>query len=135
MKVGTMRRLGIILFGGGLLLLVISFMPRPAEQSTPQEPVQEPPPAALTDLSPEQLANSGLALFQAKGCPSCHRHNAVTPVEFSTEMGPNLTNYTPDPEFVREWLRDPAAIRPNTEMPDLDLSEDEIEAIVAFLEE
>ena len=48
---------------------------------------------------------------------------------------PDLTDYDPDPGFVRVWLRDPEAVRPGTRMPNLGLSEEEIAALLAFLEE
>jgi cytochrome c1 len=32
------------------------------------------------------------------------------------------------------WLRDPQAVKPQNHMPDLQLSEDEIRALVAYLE-
>jgi cytochrome c2 len=138
MKAGTMRRLSVILLGGGLLLLVLSFLPRTAEeQETPEavETAEQQTPAAITEPSHEQLASEGAALFQAKGCPTCHQHDAVSNPDFSTQIGPDLTNYEPDPDFVRAWLRNPPAIRPTTAMPNLNLSEEEIEALVAFLEE
>jgi hypothetical protein len=47
---------------------------------------------------------------------------------------PDLTRYQPNPDFVRRWLREPQAVRPGTIMPDLNLSEDEIEALLAFLQ-
>ena len=46
----------------------------------------------------------------------------------------DLTGYDPDPEFVRQWLRDPGAVRPGTEMPNLNLSDEETEALIAFLD-
>lgn len=135
MKAGMMRRLSVVLLGGGLLLFALSFLPRTAEEREIPETAAEQLPAATVETSPEQLASEGAALFQAKGCLTCHRHDAFSNIEFSTEIGPNLTYYEPDPEFVRDWLRDPAAIRPNTAMPNLNLSEEEIEALVVFLEE
>jgi cytochrome c1 len=47
---------------------------------------------------------------------------------------PDLTHYQPDPAFVRTWLKDPQAVRPNTAMPNLGLTETEIEALLAFLQ-
>ncbi|HET7087523.1 MAG TPA: hypothetical protein VFL17_02620, partial [Anaerolineae bacterium] len=48
-------------------------------------------------------------------------------------VGPNLTQRELGPEYLRHWLKDPSAIKPRTEMPTLGLSDDEIEALVAFL--
>jgi len=77
----------------------------------------------------------GQALFIAKGCTTCHLNGNVDPryVDFSTELGPNLTQFEAAPEYLRLWLKDPQAIKPNTEMPNLDLDEAEIEALIAFL--
>lgn len=112
----------------GLLLLVASFVPWPA---APAEAV----PTAVPQAAPlSDLATQGRALFQAKGCVTCHRYEGFArPDEFFLDIAPDLTHYQPDPAFVREWLRDPAAIRPNTFMPQLDLKESEIEALMAFL--
>jgi cytochrome c1 len=49
--------------------------------------------------------------------------------------GPDLAGYRADPVFLRRWLRDPQAVRPATRMPDLGLSDAEIEALSAFLED
>jgi cytochrome c oxidase subunit 2 len=48
---------------------------------------------------------------------------------------PNLTTVKADPEYLRRWLANPSALKPNTEMPNLGLSETEIDALVAFLTE
>jgi mono/diheme cytochrome c family protein len=145
MKAGKMRRWSVVLFGGGFVLLLLSFLPQPAGQ--PETLENERPTVVAVELVTEQPSNEGpsasegpsadegAALFQAKGCPACHRHDGVGSSGFSTQIGPNLTNYEPDPDFIWDWLRDPEAIRPNTQMPDLNLSEEEIAVLVAFLEE
>jgi len=86
-------------------------------------------------------ADYGAALFLAKGCASCHVHsrNDYTVVQDSYgyvgayNTGPDLTNFHADPDFLSRWLRSPKSIRPKTEMPDLNLSETEIAALIAFL--
>ncbi|HET7087524.1 MAG TPA: c-type cytochrome [Anaerolineae bacterium] len=81
-------------------------------------------------------AEYGRALFMAKGCVVCHQHDAVREArkEFADfSVGPNLTHLELDPEYLRRWLKDPSAIRPDTFMPTLGLSDDEIEALIAFL--
>ncbi len=78
----------------------------------------------------------GRALFRNKGCVTCHVN---TRVEGNTgvlgSVGPNLTRYTNDPDFLRRWLANPPAVRPGTRMPNLRLSESEIEDLIAFLNE
>ena len=98
------------------------------------------PPTATT--SPAAL---GRTLFQIKGCASCHRHDGLNVARvsvadndraFINAIGaPDLTAYEPAPAFVRDWLRDPAAVRPKTNMPDMNMSDEEIEALLAFLQE
>ena len=77
-------------------------------------------------------AEMGEILFQAKGCTTCHHHEAVTRVQ-AKRIGPNLTNHKVTAEFLRIWLHDPAQIRPETYMPNLQLADAEIEALIAFL--
>jgi mono/diheme cytochrome c family protein len=85
-------------------------------------------------------AADGKALFLAKGCATCHQHAAVQ-TSYRVSIGPDLTNYTNSPEFLRRWLADPQSVRPQTApafgpsnvMPNLHLGPDEIEALIAFL--
>lgn len=37
------------------------------------------------------------------------------------------------PDNLAVWLRDPPGVKPGVKMPDLGLSEDQIEALVAYL--
>lgn len=113
-----MKRVSLLLALAGVTLLVVSFLPWPGDGG--RETVA---------LSP---ADSGAALFRAKGCVSCHRHAAVA--QGGPSIGPDLTAYEADPAFLRRWLADPAAVRPNTLMPDLRLDSAEIDALIAFLE-
>ncbi|MDT8305849.1 MAG: c-type cytochrome [Anaerolineae bacterium] len=117
------RRPGLFLGIGGAVLLLIALVTAPA----PAEQVAAAP-------STQNVAEAGAALFQSKGCITCHRHEAL-PAGKSLAMGPDLTNYQPDPAFVRAWLRDPTAVRPGTQMPNLHLDDEEIEALLAFLTE
>ena len=132
-----MSKLPVALLVVALLLLALSFVARWPAGEVGQRvaaPTPTPAPAAL-----------GRALFQAKGCTTCHQHDGVdvarvevyagADLDLGTVMGaPDLTHYRPDPTFVRPWLRDPAAVRPGTDMPNLRLSDNEIEALLAFLQ-
>lgn len=88
-------------------------------------------------VADEPQAELGERLFIAKGCVICHTHDAVSDVkrqiDFNYEGAPDLTNFTADPAYLAKWLADPASIRPNTFMPDLDLSDEEIGALVEFI--
>jgi len=128
-------KLPVALLVVALGLLALSFVVRPPGASSAAAP---PTPA----LAP---AEQGRALFQAKGCATCHRHDGLNigrveannPADLTLGQAlgaPDLTHYQPDPDFVRRWLRDPAAVRPATNMPNLRLTPDEIEALLAFLQ-
>ena len=106
-------------------------------------PTSPPEPAAAATNAPATTqgvpattpggAALGKTLFVAKGCVNCHAHRDFTAAPES--FGPVLSNYQPNAEYVRRWLRDPAAIKPATQMPNLRLSEAEIEALIAYLAE
>ena len=136
-----MNRLPVALLVVALLLPALSFVvQRPAGAAI------APLPSGAVAPSPTLLsAEVGRALFQAKGCTSCHQHaglaisrvetRAAADLDLGEAVGaPDLTHYRPDPAFVRQWLRDPAAVRPDTQMPNLRLSDEEIEALLAFLQ-
>lgn len=85
-----------------------------------------------------EAAARGRALFSGKGCAQCHSHAAVPESgHFATDgqMAPDLTDRPLDAGYLRRWLRDPAAVRPDATMPNLGLSDDEIEALIVFLRE
>jgi cytochrome c551/c552 len=77
----------------------------------------------------------GKILFVAKGCATCHVNPRVEAefVPFRVDVGKNLTGYVASAEFLRIWLKDPKAVKPKTEMPNLELSQAEIEALIAFI--
>jgi cytochrome c2 len=88
------------------------------------------PTAATVSADPAY----GKALFMAKGCATCHLHAEANVGSHFSEVGPNLTYYQADPVFLQSWLKDPQSIRPNTNMPNLELKKTEIDALIAFLE-
>lgn len=120
----------------GIVLLVASLVPWPGMGGAVQGATAGAETSATR--SEETLIAEGRALFVAKGCLTCHRFPALEGerrdylVGF-VEEAPTLTAYQNDPTFLREWLRDPKAVRPNTSMPNLELSEEEITALIAFL--
>ena len=84
----------------------------------------------------------GLTLFVAKGCVVCHEQEEaeVRGYPSRTRSGPSLTElperYPPGAaslKYLRHWLKDPKAIRPNTFMPNLRLDDAEIDALLHFL--
>jgi cytochrome c oxidase subunit 2 len=91
-------------------------------------------------------AGDGAALFRSKGCGGCHAIEGYT----AGHVGPNLTHlysrktfagalFDLDEQNLRLWLRDPPARKPMNPnkglgMPNLQLTEDEIGKLIAFLE-
>jgi cytochrome c2 len=78
----------------------------------------------------------GRQLFIAKGCITCHYNDrAGSRSEYLTiDIGaPNLSNYSSAPEILFIRLKDPAAAKSDTKMPQLGLKQTEIEALVAFI--
>jgi cytochrome c2 len=97
-----------------------------------------PAPVSLVakTAQPDQVA-LGKALFSAKGCVMCHVHDAVKvqdgPFGFG-ETAPNLSQKKSSDEYLHLWLKSPQDVKPQTEMPQLQLKEHEIEALIAFLQ-
>ncbi|MDT8435114.1 MAG: cytochrome c oxidase subunit II [Gemmatimonadota bacterium] len=112
---------------------------------------ESPPPAgAEADtggvwLTPEQrrIVEAGQQAFLSSGCIACHRV-AGTPAAAGV-LGPDLTHVGSrrtiaagilenTPENMAAWLRDPAAVKPGVLMPALDLDEETIRALTAWLD-
>ncbi|HEX9582270.1 MAG TPA: cytochrome c oxidase subunit II [Gemmatimonadales bacterium] len=102
-------------------------------------------PAPAESLS--ALARQGLEAFRlvrepaSNSCIACH---AVQAVSFGV-LGPNLSHVggrttvgaaaLPNtPAGLAQWLRDPVAVKPGSKMPRIGLTEDEITALVAYLQ-
>ncbi len=91
------------------------------------EPGATPPPAPVA-------AARGNALFVAKGCVSCHLHRDVNGSGV-VAAGPELTGRRWPAEYLQRFLKDPS-IGPqygNSRMPNLDLKDAEVAALIAFL--
>lgn len=105
------------------------------EQKQPAAPAPSGPPATGEDL------------FVNGACAGCH---TVAGTTAQGRVGPNLTHLASRQTFagaifdlnrqnLMDWLRDPPAMKPmqpeqGIGMPNLNLTEDEIEALVAYLE-
>ncbi len=100
----------------------------------PGQPAQST--AAIPAYTPAPLSQAALGerLFIAKGCIVCHSKTASgLPVNVSLDMGPNLTKVDKDAQYLKYWLADPSELKPETTMPKLGLSGEEIQALIAFL--
>jgi cytochrome c oxidase subunit 2 len=76
------------------------------------------------------------------GCTACH---SISGTAAQSAGGPNLTHFasrecfagcslTRTDENIQTWLRDPAAVKPGAFMPNYHLTQDEITALVAYLQ-
>lgn len=99
------------------------------------------------------LVQQGATLFANGACITCH---TVRGTQAAGQVGPELTHFgsrtsiagntlqkkdeaAGDPDGskmtnVKRWLRNPQAVKPGNIMPNLNLSEADIEAIAAYLE-
>lgn len=87
-------------------------------------------------------AAAGQKLFIKDDCASCHQIRG-TPAQAT--VGPDLTHLATrtslasvtipnNPAKLAAWIRDPQKIKPGNRMPDLGLSNGEVNEIVAYLE-
>jgi cytochrome c2 len=91
-------------------------------------------PASASSKGYRSQVDYGQALFIAKGCLTCHTHQDTDQnASMQVGIGPDLSNFQADAAFLRRWLADPGAIKPDTAMPNLELGEAEIEALIAFI--
>lgn len=92
-----------------------------------------PPRWWLNYTKPVDLTNpvsAGKTVVAKYDCRKCHLIDGE-----GTALGPNLAGVTGrlDAVSLRLWLRDPRSIRWDTRMPNFQLSDPEIEGIVAYL--
>ncbi|MDQ6908876.1 MAG: c-type cytochrome, partial [Chloroflexota bacterium] len=87
-------------------------------------------------------AARGAMLFQQQTCASCH---AIAGTNANAPVGPNLTHFggrdtiaagvlDNTPDNLAKWLKDPQAVKPGNHMPNLQLTDDQIRTLVAYLE-
>ncbi|MCL4544081.1 MAG: c-type cytochrome [Chloroflexi bacterium] len=97
-------------------------------------------PAANPVTAQQQAAAArGKQLFLTVGCALCHTIDGVS----NGNQGPNLTHIATqpydhlpnDPAFLKRWIKNPQAIKPGILMPDLGLSDAQVNDIVAYLEQ
>jgi cytochrome c oxidase subunit 2 len=93
------------------------------------------------DQAAEVAASPGFAAFQGATCVACH---AIDGTSAQARVGPDLTHVgsrgriasgvlANDEASLRLWLKDPDAIKPGSKMPNLNLTDAQIDAIVPFL--
>jgi cytochrome c oxidase subunit 2 len=99
------------------------------------------------------LGFEGFQVFEAKGCTQCHsvrlEDEVLGPTERASFNGPDLTHFASRAVFagavlpaegqtrdeaLKDWLADPPYIKPGSFMPDLALTEAEIDALIVWLD-
>jgi cytochrome c oxidase subunit 2 len=98
---------------------------------------QKAPPASAASGP----AADGKAVFARSACIGCHTIDGVS----QGNIGPNLNHVGSrsviasgilqnTPDQMARWLKDPPAEKPGSLMPNLHLSDDDVNALVAYLE-
>lgn len=79
--------------------------------------------------SDQRLAR-GIQIVHEKSCMVCHTINGV-----GGNVGPTLNGVMDrfDEESMRKWLRNPQAVRDGSRMPNFGFSDEELEAVIAYL--
>lgn len=127
-------RLAIALTAFCFLVGIASFMPG-AGSLLSVEAQSKSSSKAFNDPSISQV-ELGQQLFIAKGCITCHHNDKVTHASdyWTIETGaPNLSTFSASAEVLRLRLNDPSSVKSDTQMPKLNLSDAEIEALIAFI--
>lgn len=100
--------------------------------------------AEPADDEPGGEAAEGQELF-GQNCVACHAVDGH-PENGDVRVGPDLTHFASrevfagglfdndDPEQIAAWLRDPSDAKPGAQMPNLGLEEDQITALVEYLQ-
>lgn len=78
------------------------------------------------------LISQGEALVEQRVCRSCHRIGGD-----GGEVGPNLDQVTlrRPVDWLRRWLMNPPAVKPGTLMPIYAWTDEELDAVIAYLEQ
>lgn len=97
--------------------------------------------ATADRLEPVGHAARGLEVFLDEGCHQCH---TIEGTRASGTTGPDLTHvasrqsiaagsFENTAENLAEWITNPQLLKPGVDMPDADLTDEEIKALVAYL--
>jgi len=93
----------------------------------------------ISEKITSELSNSvekGLIIFKSKACESCHNEKSeIAPslVGFSRrdQIAGTVKNTT---DNLRTWLKNPQEVKPGTMMPNLYLSDTDVEVLIAYLQ-
>jgi cytochrome c oxidase subunit 2 len=95
-----------------------------------------------------ELVEMGQELFATQQCINCHAiegYEAAAGQAADVRIGPDLTHFASrskyaggvfdvdDEEGLKAWLRNPQAVKAGAQMPNLGLSEEQVDALTAYL--
>ncbi len=100
---------------------------------------------AAVEPAPGSLEEEGKNTFLNAGCTRCHVIGGVWEEVSRQPPAPDLTHFASrsmfagasferTPELLRSWLANPPAMKDGSFMPNLGLNDDEITALIAYLE-
>ena len=125
-----------VLTGVGLLAAIALFMTGAGSASRVEAQAESASAVEVAAAPSISQVEFGRQLFIAKGCITCHYNSkAGSPSDYWTiDMGaPNLSKFSASPEVIFMRLKDPTSVKSDSQMPNLDLTKVEIEALVAFI--
>jgi cytochrome c oxidase subunit 2 len=84
----------------------------------------------LASSGAQEPIEKGKRYFMDSGCHGCH-----TVGRMGTPIGPDLSRVGSkySRAYLERWLRDPSAQRPSAHMPTLELTEEQVKVLAAFL--
>ena len=114
-----------------------------ATEATP-DALNSLPPAGnvpMPNVSPDGDVARGLALFKLQTCASCHAIDGVSTARYAPDLSHIADRRTlgagvlvNNRENLFKWLHDPQAIKPGCNMPNFQLTDDQDNDLVAYLE-
>jgi ubiquinol-cytochrome c reductase cytochrome b subunit len=108
---------------GGLTAAAVATTPKAAEVA-----VDYSAPTDWLQLTPQEM--SGIAYFRQEQCQSCHSVG-----DGPSKIGPDLTTASihKDAAWMIQHFKRPAAMRPGTAMPAIQLNDAQLNSLAAFL--
>lgn len=89
--------------------------------------------AGAQETNPDSIISIGKEVYNLKGCSGCHKIAGS-----GGDMGPDLTNegniVSHDAAWHKKHFKDPQSVVPNSAMPNLRLSDKEINALTVFMQ-
>jgi len=109
---------------GGLTAAAVATTPKAQESAQ----IDYSAPTDWLQLTPQEM--SGIAYFRQERCESCHAAG-----DGASKLGPDLTQTSihKDAAWMVQHFKRPAAMRPGSAMPPIQLSDAQLNSLAAFL--